>query len=246
MAKFVNDEGVFEAGFEQSLSEPVRDYAKGFKTLDDALKAGLEARREFRDRVKIPTEPADRKKFVQEHFGKDLEAEASAKKKIDDENADRLKTEQETAAKEAAVKQAQTSEKLLKEKHGTSFDTNTELARRAFRSEHVPDWIKANVAKVAGADLDKLTDDHIKTAIKTDPAVFETLLSIGKLSQSGRTEHGDGHQQAVRSQIPAYPLSPEVYGRSPKDDPERVWMVEHGVIYDEQGRYIGGLGVAVK
>jgi Sec-independent protein translocase protein TatA len=246
MAKFVNDEGTFEAGFEQHLPEDLRDYAKGFKNLPDALKSGLEARRDFRDRVKIPTDPADRKKFMQEHFGKDLEAEAAEKKKADDAAAEKLKGEQAEAAKATAVKQAEAAEKFLKDKHGTNFDTNLELVRRAFRGDHVPDWIKAGVAKTAGVDLDKLTDDQFKAVVKTDPAVFETLLSIGKLSQSGRTEHGDGHSNTTTEQYPAYPYSPEVYGTAPKDNPERLWFANRGAQWDENGKYLGGYGAPVR
>ncbi len=241
MAKFVNEDGGFEAGFEQNLTESVRDYAKGFKTLEDALKSGLEGRREFRDRVKIPAEPTERKKFIQEHFGKDLEAEAAAKKKGDDEAAAKLQTEQRQAAQAAAQTQAAASEKLLKEKHGANFDKDLELVRRAFRSDHVPEWIKAGVAQAAGVAPDQLTDDHIKMVAKTDPAVFETLLKIGTLTQDGRTEHGDGHSSRTEEKYPSYPYSPEVYAGEPDTNPEKRWMIARGAIF-QNGKYTGGLG----
>lgn len=239
MAKFVNDDGAFEAGFEQNLSEPVRDYAKGFKTLEDALKSGLESRQGFRERVKIPTDANDRAKFLMEHFSKDLEQRETARKAAEAEEA---KKRDATAAEDrakAAKKQAEDAEKLLKERHGTNFDTNLELVRRAFRGEHVPEWIKVGVAKAAGVDLDKLTDEQIKTVIKTDPGVFETLLTIGRLTADGRTEHGDGHAGGKADEkAPLQPDCPELYAGLPDSDPVKKWFLNRGYEFSG-GRYVG-------
>ena len=210
-----------------------------------AFKRIADTQRDFHSRVKIPEEPAERQKFMQEHFGKDLEARAAEKKKADDEAGAKLKTAQEAAAQEAARTRNANAENALKEKHGANFDTSLELVRRAFRSQHVPEWIKAGVAQAAGVEVDKLTDEHIKTVVKTDPAVFETLLKIGTLTQDGRTEHGDGHTNRTDEKKPSYPYSPEVYSTMPDSDPEKRWFIHRGAVY-EDGKYMGGFGLPAK
>ena len=238
MAKFVNDDGAFESGFEQNLPVEVRDYAKGFKTLEDALKSGLESRQGFRDRVKLPTEPADRERFLTEHFGKDLAAKEDARKTAEAEAAKKKEAEEAATRAEAAKKQAETSEKSLRDRHGTNFDANLELVRRAFRGEHAPEWIKAGVAKLAGVDLDKVSDDQIRAVAKADPGVFETLLTIAKLSQNGRMEHGDGMQGKKDERVPMQPDLPDLYAGLPDGDPVKKWFLNRGYEF-ENGRYVG-------
>ncbi len=50
----------------------------------------------------------------------------------------------------------------------------------------------------------------------------------------------DHQEDAVEERYPAYPHSPEVYARSPDDDPEKLFFMNRGAVY-ENGKYVGGL-----
>jgi len=51
----------------------------------------------------------------------------------------------------------------------------------------------------------------------------------------------DTHREdEVDERYPAYPHSPEVYAKSPDDDPEKRWFLNRGAVF-EDGKYIGGL-----
>jgi hypothetical protein len=234
MAKFVNDDGAFEAGFEQNLPEPVRDYAKGFKTLADALNSGLESRQGFRERVKIPTEAEARKKFLAEHFGPDLAAQETERKKVaEDSVAAAQKKAEEDAAKvrtEKLEKAAAAAKTLLGGSEGKDYEKNLELCRRVVRGEHCPTWIVEGIARAAGVEVAKLTDDQIKAAIASDPAVADTLRRFATLTQDGRMEHGDGHAGGTADeQTPIQPSCPHLYANLPPDHPIRKWFKNRNI-----------------
>jgi hypothetical protein len=114
------------------------------------------------------------------------------------------------------------------------------LCRRAFRSDHCPAWSREAVARVAGSPADKLSDDQVREMIGSDPVVAQTLLTVGKLSQNGRLERGDGHQQAPAGERePAYPHQPDFYRGRPDSDPEKQWFLNRGAQYQD-GHYVGG------
>ena len=238
---WINDDLTFTDGFEQNLDPQVRDYAKGFKDLNAALKSGMDSRTQFRTRVQLPTTEEDKRKFMDEHF-KDM-LDADAKKREETATAEKQQAEQ----KAASDKQRAEEERLSKAKEkvatilGTeTADTNRELCRRAFRGDFCPAWIKAAVATLANVKPEEITDDQFNEIAMADPAVVETLLKIGDLTKDGRTERGDGHQgKDVEERQPAYPHQPDYYRARPDDDPEKLWFINRGAKY-EGGRYVGG------
>jgi hypothetical protein len=250
MAKLVNDEGAFEAGFEQNLPEGVRDYAKQFKTLGDALEAGRKNQQEFRSRVKIPEDEVGKRQFLKENFQPLLEADAAAAKKKQDEDAAAAQTTAEAAATKAAneaLAQRQAAVKAqLGGAEGKDFDKNLELARRAVRHATMPKMVKDAFAAAAGVDsFEKVTDDQIKQIISSDPMMAVIAQSHGLLVQDGRTERGDGHQKTETERMPAYPHHPEHYRAMPDDDPEKAYFLARGARY-ENGRYVGGYAATTK
>ncbi len=232
---WIKDDGTFTEDWMDKAKVPaeLRDTAKDAKDVVTLVKRVVDTKREFHNRVvKIPEDPKEREQFLTEHFGKDLqvreETREANRKKAEEEAAAKLKTDQATAAVEAEKKRADTAEKGLREKHGANFDTNLELVRRAFRSDHAPEWIKVGVAKAAGVEPGKVTDDQIKAIVKADPAVFETLLTIATLTKDGHTEHGDGHKKEEPEVIPMQPKCPQLYKNRPDSDPEKQWFVKRG------------------
>src|SRR5512146_1305593 len=99
MAKFVNDDGTFAEGFEQNIDPDLRDYAKQFRDLPAALKAGRDNQREFRERVKIPTEADKRREFLTQHFKPELDADEQKRKT--DAEAEKKKAEETAATAQA-------------------------------------------------------------------------------------------------------------------------------------------------
>lgn len=247
MAKFVNDDGVFEAGFEQALPETVRDYAKQFKTLGDALEAGRKNQQEFRSRVKIPEDEAGKRALLKEHFQPLLEADAAAAKKKQEEEAAKAQADAEASAAKANqenLEKAQANVKaLIGGPDGKEFDVNMELARRAMRSEHMPQQVKDLLAATVGAEsFAKVTDEQIKAVLGRDPVMAQMAVSMGKLASDGRSETGDGHTNRTGEKEPAYPHNPEYYKGQPDTDPEKVYFINRGAKY-EGGQYRGGYAV---
>lgn len=238
--EWINDDLTFKPGFEQNLPDEVRDYAKTFKSVPEALKGGLEARREFRDRVKMPADPAERRKFLAEHFKAELAADEQDRQKTAEEADAKAKAEREKGESESAKTRMEEAEKATRKAWGTDYDTNMELARRAIRSDHFPKGLKEAIARAEGVEADKLTDDQIKHAIAHDPIVAEIAMAVAALTRDGHTEHGDGHAQGEsKEQYPGYPRSPELYAGEADDDPEKVWFINRGAEY-ENGKYVPG------
>lgn len=234
---WLKDDGTLEDGWrDNALPQDIRAEPSlaDFKSIGAIAKAFVDTKKALGGMAKIPTEPAERRKFMAEHFKPELEADETARKGA----ADKARAESD----EAARVRAEESARQLKETHGAKFETNLELVRRAFRSNHAPQWIKDGIAAAAKVELDKLTDDQIKSVVQTDPAVFETLLAIGNLTKDGRTETGDGHvSDKVTERLPAYPHKPDVYEKEPDTNPEKLWFINRGARY-EGGRYVGGFG----
>ncbi len=235
--EWINDDLTLKPGFEQNLPEDVRDYAKGFKSLPEALKAGVEARRDFRDRVKIPEDEAGKREVLKKHFGPILEADESARRKADEE----AKAKAETDRVEAAKTALENAEKALKQRWDKDYDPNIELCRRAVRSEHVSGEIRSQIAKAAGVEPDKLTDDQIRSVVARDPMLADWLLTVGKLTRDGRTEKGGTTPNKDDERYPAFPYTPEVYADAPDSDPEKRWFMKRGAEY-ANGKYVGGYG----
>jgi hypothetical protein len=227
---WINDDGTFAEGWLDKANIPAeaRDYAKGVKDIGSLVKRGVDTQREFTTRVKVPTEPAEREKFLTEHFGKDLTAREEARKAAEAQDAQKKQAAAAEDKVKAEKERVEKARKLLKDKHGDKFDTNLELVRRAFRSEHAPPWIKDGVAQAAGVEPAQITDEQIKEVVQTDPAVFETLLTIGNLTADGHTEHSDGHREAKLEVVPMQPKCPQLYQNRPDNDPEKQWFVKRG------------------
>ena len=240
--EWLNDDLTLKPGFEQYLPAEVRDYAKDAKDLPSLLKRGLDTQRDLHSRIKIPDTPEGKREVLAKHFKDVLDADAAAAKKAQDESAAKAKSEQEAAveaANKAQMEKAQAAAKaLLGGADGKAYDSNLELARRAVRGEHCPLWIKEGIAKLVGTEVGKLTDDQIKAAIHSDPAVAQTLLTIGNLTRDGRTEHGDGHNSGVPDKTPMQPKCPELYKNRPDTDPEKQWFIRRGYSY-QSGEWEG-------
>jgi len=221
---WINDDLTFAEGFEQNLPAEIRDYAKDAKDLPALLKRGVDTQRDLHSRIKIPDTPEGKREVLNKHFKDVLDADEQARQAAADKAAKEAARTAETEALETAKKKADKAAKDLKEKHGAKFEPNLELVRRAFRSDYPPPWIKEAVAKVAGVELDKITDEQIKQIVMTDPAVFETLLAIGNLTKDGRMEHGDGGSKKSDECEPRQPNSPELYIGLPPGDPVRKWF----------------------
>ena len=234
---YINDDGTFAEGFEQNLSAEVRDYAKGFRDINSLIKSGLESRSEFRNRVKLPDDPAEKEKFVDEHFKDVLEARNKTFQEQQEAQAAEAKAAAETAQKEALAKATERAKEIL----GANADTNIELCRRAFRSDFCPNWIKDGIAKVAGVELKDLTDAQFKDILVTDPAVVETLLKFGSLTKDGTLPRGDNtpNNSGIEEVEPGYPYQPQYYQGRPDTDPEKLWFINRGAKY-EGGKYSGG------
>lgn len=238
---WINEDGTFVPGFEKNFPEEARDYVKGFKSAADLAKAGLEARTKFRTRVELPTDPDAKKTFVQEHFKDVVDAEIAARKEAEETQSKAEKEKAESEKAKADTERLERSQAKAKEiLGGEASATNLELCRRAFRGDFCPQWIKEGVAKAAGVELDKLTDDQIKDVVAQDPAVVETLLKIGSLTRDGRMPTGDGGgAKEIEEITPAYPHNPEYYKGRPDDDPEKVHFIRRGAKY-HNGEYLGG------
>ena len=224
MPTLTNDDGTFIDGYEEHLAQDVRDYAKQYKSVDAMAKAGREAQQKFRERVKLPDKPEEKEKFVDEHFKDVLTArEAKRAQEIEAESA---------KANEVAVQASQANAKaVLDAGDAAKYEVNLELARRAFRGDHCPSWIKDGIAKVLGVEAGKLTDAQIKEAIANDPAVADTLLRIGSLTSDGRIEKGDGHSATVKEKKPIQPQCPEMWAGYPANCEERIWFENRGFDY---------------
>jgi len=238
--KWLNEDLSFLPGFEQSMPEDVRDYAKDAKDLPSLIRRGADTQKEFHSRVKMPTDPAERRKFMAEHFKAELAADEQARRKAAESESAKAKGDREKAESEAAQTRMDEADKAIRKAWDKEYDTNLELARRAIRSDHFPKGLKAAIAGAEGVEPDKLTDDQIRHAIAHDPIVAETALSIARLTRDGHTERGDGHaNDKSKERYPSYPRSPEVYARAPDDDPEKLWFTNRGAEY-ENGRYVAG------
>lgn len=229
---FINDDLTFKPGFEQHLPADVREIAKDCKTLPDTFKRIAESQRDFHNRIKIPDTPEGKREVLTKYFKDVLDSDAAAKQKAD---AD-AKTAAEEAAKVQKAKDAKTAletsqvnaKKVLGGEDAKAVETNTEIARRAFRGDKCPPWIKEGIAKAAGVEPDKLTDDQIKAAIASDPAVAQTLLTIGNLTRDGRLESGDGHSNGKQEEKPGQPSCPDLYKNLPDTHPEKQWFIRRG------------------
>jgi len=234
---YINEDGTFVEGFEKNFDADVQDYAKGFKTIGAALKSGLESRSEFRNRVKLPDDPAEKEKFVDEHFKDVLETRAKTREEQATAQAEEAKKTQETAQAEALTKSTEAGKAML----GTEAEKNIELCRRAFRSDFCPEWIKAGIANAAGVEFKDVTDAQFKEIFVTDPAVVETLLKYSTLTKDGALPKGDGKasDKGVEEVTPGYPFNPGYYKGRPDDDPQKLWFINRGAKY-EGGQYTGG------
>jgi hypothetical protein len=222
-------------GFEKNLPEDLREYAKESKDLPGLIKIGLDARREFRDRVRLPTDEPGKREFLTRHFKDVLDADAATARKTADEAEAKRKSDAEAAAKEAAGKQLAASQARAKTVLGGDDDkaveTNTELCRRAIRGEHMPQSLKEAIAKTVGVEWGKVSDDDIRKIIAADPMLAEFALSVAKLSQNGRTETADGRRDTEKEVRPGQPTCPELYRNKPDDDPEKRWFIKRGFNY---------------
>lgn len=238
MPDWVKDDGTFEGNWhEHALPAEIKGNAalKDFKSVGGIAKAFLDTKTALGSRVEIPKEPAERRKFMAEQFKDEIAADEQArtdKAKKDAEEADK-------AAKEAAAKgaadAAEKARKLLKDRWAGGYDTNLELCRRAVRSNHISAEIKALIAKTAGAEPDKLTDEQIKAVIGDDPLMADWLLTVGKLIQDGHTEHGDGHSDGDKNeQAPELPSSPWLYAKYPEGHPLRNWFKNRGIAVEKK------------
>ncbi|MFA5692156.1 MAG: hypothetical protein WC907_00955 [Acholeplasmataceae bacterium] len=241
---WINDDGTFTPGFEQHLDEDVREYAKDAKNLNALLKRGLESKRSLHDRVKLPTDPSEREKFLNEHFTDVLEARTKAKAAADEAAQAKSKEDKTKADAEALQKAQQRVTDLL----GPDPQRQMELVRRAFRGRFCPQWIKDGIAQVVGVEFEKITDEQFTAVVKNDPAVVQTLMIIGDMAQDGRVISGDGKtgSEKVEEQYPSYPYDPEVYAKSnPGDEeyPMKLWFINRGAEY-EGDHYLGGYGIA--
>ncbi len=233
MVDWINDDGTLVDGFEQNLPEENRAYAKGAKDIASLIGRGANTQREFHTRVKLPTEAKERGKFLDEHFKGDLEARETARKEAADVEAAKAKDAADATAQTEAETQLEAAKARTKEILGEKADVNLELCRRAFRSEHCPDWIKAGVAQVADVEVDKLTDAQALEVIQTDPAVADTLLRFGNLTKDGRMETGDGHRTGgTDEKTPPQPTCPELHKNEPDGSPFKQWFVNRGYDYE--------------
>ena len=250
MSKWMDDKGVFQEGFEENFPDDQRDFVKGSKSVQDIVKAGLAARREFRDRVKLPTKEEEKRKFVQEHFQDLLDADAKAAQEKRETDAKAAAEQQAKDAAAEAEKQnadrQKTVKTLLGGEDGKDFETNMELARRAMRGDHMPQAVKdALAAAVEAESFDKVTDEQIKDVLGRDPMMSQLALVMGKLAQDGRTETGDGHNRKETERIPAYPHQPNFYANRPDDDPEKAFFIARGARY-ENNKYVGGFAATTQ
>lgn len=246
---WIKDDGAFADGWrDKALPADLKSEPSlaDFKDVPGLAKAFVDTKKAMGQMVKLPDTPDGKREVLTKHFKDVLDADAAAAKKA----ADDAKAAADEAAKVQKAKDAQTAletsqasaKKVLGGDDAKAVETNTELARRAFRGDKCPQWIRELTAKAAGVEPDKLTDDQIKLAIASDPAVAQTLLTIGNLTRDGKLESGDGHTGGGKDErYPAYPYSPEVYAKSPDTDPEKKWFMNRGAEYKD-GRYLGGYG----
>lgn len=229
---FINDDLTFKPGFEQHLPAEVREIAKDAKDLPGVFKRIADTQRDFHSRIKIPETPEGKREILTKHFKDVLDADAATAKKAQEEADAKAKTEREAAATESAKKALEVSQanakKVLGGDDAKAVETNTEIARRAFRGEKCPPLVKELVAKAVGVEPAKLTDDQIKTAIASDPVIAQVLLTIGSLTRDGRMETGDGHSNGAAEVKPGQPKCPELYKGLPDTDPQKQWFVRRG------------------
>jgi len=228
MVDWINEDGTFAEGFEKNLPEEVRSYAKDAKDVVSLIKRGADTQREFHTRVKLPTDDEGRQKFLDENFKDYLDA----RNKAAETEAAQAKEEAEAAAKKDADDRLAKAKEAAKALLGDKPDVNVELCRRAFRGDHCPAWVKDGIAQHLGVEVDKIADDQFKEVLSADPAIVQTLLSIGNLIKDGRTVTGDGHRGGQDDEkLPLQPKCPGLYKSLPDSDPEKKWFINRGYNY---------------
>lgn len=238
MPDWIKDDGSFADDWLDKAGIPAeqRDYAKGIKDVVTLVKRGADTQKEFHTRVKLPADEAGKREFLAQHFKDVLDADDRQRKQA----AEAAQQQAAEKAKTAAQQRLEQSAKALKEHWGEKYDQHLELARRAFRHEQCPAWIKAAVASAVGVEAEKLTDEQIKQVVARDPAVAETLRIIGELTSDGHLDSGDGGglDTSKDEQVPLQPSCPELYEGLPDNDPTKRWFLRRGYEF-QNGRYIG-------
>lgn len=246
MAFTLNEDGTFTEAFEQEFPQETRDYVRTFKDIKALVKAGLESRREFRSRVKIPDDPQEKEAFVDEHF-KDV---LDARSKKSQEAAQRQQAEAEEQARIAAEKKKteglEKAREAVKSVLGEKAEQNLELCRRALLGDHCPAWIRNSITTYFQAEkFEDVKPEQLTEILASDPAVVQTLLTIGTLTDDTRMEQGAGPRNTSDQEelYPDYPYQPQLYANREDNDPMKRYFINRGAKY-EGGKYIGGFSAA--
>jgi len=232
---WLNDDLTLKPGFETNLPAEIRDYAKDAKDLPGLIRRGKDTQADLHSRVRIPDDDAGKREVLKKHFQPLLDADAK-KAKDEADAAARKQQETDAAAKaDAATKQLEAAQGQVKTMlggtEGKDFDKNMELCRRVVRGEQCPKGLLDLIAHNAGVEAAKVTDDHIKAALASDPFITGVVHQIATLTQDGRLGHGDGHAND-KDKVPGYPKSPGLYKSRPDSDPEKQWFVKHGYNFE--------------
>lgn len=253
MPEWIKDDGSFADDWrDKALPDGLQKEAAlaDIKDVSSLAKAFVETKKMVGQMAKLPADDAGKREFMTKHFGDIMAADAAKAKQDQEAAAAAAKTKADEDAAKAATKlqgdQKAAAEAVLGGSDTKAVDMNVEVARRAFRSDHCPSWAKAGMAKMFGVDSANLTDDQIKQAIRSDAALAETLLKIGKLTINGRMEAGDGGGGGQPDErTPAYPYRPDVYEKEPDTNPEKKYFLNRGAVY-ENGKYVGGFNATTR
>jgi len=237
MPEWLKEDGSFTDDWleKAGIPEDMRDYAKGAKDIKSLVQRGHDTQREFHARVKIPDDEEGKRGVLQEHFQDVLDADAKAMQKKREADAEAARKQQaKDAAAEAEKLTADRQKKvktLLGGEDGKDFDKNMEHARRAMRSDRMPQMVKDALAAAVDAEsFDKVSDDQIREVLGRDPMMAVLAQSYGEMLADGRLQSDDGHHGGGKKgdHVPMQPDCPQVYIGLPAGDPNREYFEKQG------------------
>ena len=150
--------------------------------------------------------------------------QAIAARTIEADKATHLADVEAIATKQQEL--ADKSAEAIKEAWKDDYDTNLELARRGFVSEHVPDILKKTIAQQLGVET--LTDEHVLKALQGNASLAMICRSFGALTADDTSISGTPGGKAPDEVVPYHKTRPHLYASRPDDDPEKQWYVAHG------------------
>ena len=234
---WIKDDGSFADDWRQKALPPElhnEPSLADIKNVGTLAKVWIDTKKAMGQMVKLPSDETGKREVLSKHFKDVLDADAATARQRQEQEAAAAKAQAEEDAQKAEEiargKRQETVKQRIGGVDGKEFDKNLELARRAFRSDTMPQSVKDYLGSVLGVEWGKVSDDQIRQALSQDPMMVDIALSMGKIQQDGRLESGDGGglDKDKTEQTPMQPDCPELYIGLPSGHPVRTWFERRG------------------